>query len=419
MFIIPFIWFSVLTFLLWRKHSGLDISVFISMLYAFSSLLAMVIVLGDMMGAGGILYFNGDEGLDFLPTMVYCAMITLSIIPFHLVYNREIKQITCVSPFFLDSLSLFLILESLLNLYLVADSTLDILSGDLAAVRNSVYAGDATPAQLKAESMNFVFRIFASFNVATLLCLPILFYNLCFRTKPWWWNFSLFFASLSAPIAGIQGVDRTEMIYYALMLLFCILFFLPHMSSRLRRRMFFALLPFFLMGVVYVTAVSQARFEKQDSSATERNIQYGGQGYINFCYFWNNANYDELTVERIFPLYTKYTSNKNSGMSRREERSGQQGFFISVFASFIGDILLDVSPIGMIVWVTCFSFIGLLLIRTSHRTQYDISEVLLLFTMACIPVFGIFYYRFYTFLHSYSVLLALLFYFLSRYRFRL
>ena len=55
MFIIPFIWFSVLTFLLWRKHSGLDISVFISMLYAFSSLLAMVIVLGDMMGAGGIL----------------------------------------------------------------------------------------------------------------------------------------------------------------------------------------------------------------------------------------------------------------------------------------------------------------------------------------------------------------------------
>ena len=213
MFIIPFIWFSVLTFLLWRKHSGLDISVFISMLYAFSSLLAMVIVLGDMMGAGGILYYNGDEGLDFLPTMVYCVMITLSIIPFHLVYNREIKQITCVSPFFLDSLSLFLILESLLNLYLVADSTLDILSGDLAAVRNSVYAGDATPAQLKAESMNFVFRIFASFNVATLLCLPILFYNLCFRSKPWWWNFSLFFASLSAPIAGIQGVDRTEMIY--------------------------------------------------------------------------------------------------------------------------------------------------------------------------------------------------------------
>ena len=83
------------------------------------------------------------------------------------------------------------------------------------------------------------------------------------------------------------------------------------------------------------------------------------------------------------------------------------------------DILLDVSPIGMIVWVTSFAFLGLLLIRTSHRTQYDISEVLLLFTMACIPVFGIFYYRFYTFLHSYSVLLALLFYFLSRYRFRL
>ena len=419
MFIIPFVWFSTLSFLLWRKHGGFDISVYISLLYTFTSFLAMLLVAFDMLGDGGILYFSSDKGLDLVPTLLFCITISLSILPFHLVYTRDIRNISCVSPFMFDAMSLFLILESMLNLYLVADSTLDILSGDLAAIRDSVYAGDATPAMLKAESLGFIFRVFYYFNMATLLCLPILFYNICFRHKPWWWNFLLFFASLSAPIAGIQSVDRTEMIYYALMMVFCILFFWPQMSRRLRRKFLLFLLPFIALGAVYVTVVSQARFEKQDGGAAVRNMQYTGQGYLNFCYFWNYANYDELTVERIFPYYSNSVLKKSSSLTRREERSGQQGFFISVFPTFVGDIMLDISPIGMVLWVTCFAFIGLLLIRQSHRTQYDISEVLLIFTMACIPVFGIFYYRYFSLVYTYYIVLALLYYGISRYRIRL
>lgn len=419
MFIIPFIWFSVLTFLLWRKHGGLDACVYMSMLYTLTSFLAVVLVAGDMLGDGGILYYNGDDGFGVVPTIVYCTMLTISLLPFHLVYTKEIKSITCNSPLTLDAISIFLILESFLNLYLVADSTLDILSGDLSAIRNSVYAGDATPAQLKAETMGFLPRILQYFNTSTLLCLPILVYNLCYRHKPWWWNLLLFFASLSAPILAIQSADRTEIIYYALMLVYCLVFFWPQMPSRLRRKLMFALIPFALLGVVYVTAVSQSRFEDKSGGALARNIQYTGQGYVNFCYFWNNANYDHLAVERIFPLYSKQVLNKVSTDANRKDRSSQQGFFISVFATFIGDIMLDISPIGMMLWVTCFTFFGLLLIRTSHRTQYDVSEVILVFTMACVPIFGIFYYRYHAFFYTLYVAVALFFYFISRYRIRL
>lgn len=419
MYILPFLWFTFLTILLWRKHKGVDISVYMSALYALTSFLAIVIVAGDMLGEGGILFYNEDAEFGLVPTVIYCVFLTMSIVPFHLVYIREVKEITCNAPILLDAVSLFLIVESFVNLYLVADSTLDILSGDLAAIRSSVYAGDETPAQMKAETMGYLFRLLTYFNVSTLLCLPILGFNLCFRQKPWWWNLLLFFASLSLPIAGIQSADRTDFVFWGLMLLYCFVFFWPHSSSRLRRIVILSLSPIVVLGVVYVTAVSQSRFENQNGGAAGRNVQYAGQGYVNFCFFWKYANYDELALERIFPAYSHFVKKVDSNAKRREERSGRQGFFISVFATFIGDLMLDTSPVGMMIWVICFTLFGLLLVRSSHRTLYDVSEVLLLFVMACIPLFGIFYYRFSAFFYSIMLMLALLLYFNSKYRVRL
>ncbi len=419
MFLLPFIWFTLITVLLWRKHQRMDACVYISGLYAMVSLFAVILIAGDLLGDGGILYYNNDAEFGVLPTLLYCTMLTLTIVPFHLVYDKEIKDITCKSPFLLDMLSLFLIGVSVVNLYLVADSTLDILSGNLADVRNSVYSGDATPAQLKAERMGFFMRFYYYFNVSTILCIPILFYNLCFRKKAWWWNLLLFFASLSAPIAGIQGADRTELIYLAEMYLFCLIFFWPHISKTLRRWLFIIGAPIVLLGVVYVAAVSQSRFEDQSEGAAGRNLQYAGQGYINFCYFWDHANYDELAPEREFPMYYHYTKHQDSDMDRRLYRQGQQGFFISVFSTFLGDIMLDISPIGMILWTTCFSLLALLLIRASHRKIFDISEILLIFLMACIPVFGIFYYRFFAFTYTFTIILAILYFIVTRYRIRL
>ena len=44
-----------------------------------------------------------------------------------------------------------------------------------------------------------------------------------------------------------------------------------------------------------------------------------------------------------------------------------------------------------------FTFLNLLLIRYAHREEYDISDVLAIFVTATIPLFGIFYYRYYSF----------------------
>lgn len=419
MFILPALWFTILTALLWRKHQGIDTCVYICGLYAAVNVMAVIIVLTDLMGDGGILFGNDDAEFGVIPTLLYCIMLTVSLLPFHLVYEKDIKTISAVSPFLLDCLSALLLSVALLNFYLVADSTLDILSGDLAAIRNSIYAGEDTPAQLKAETLPYFAKILYYFNHATLLALPILFFNLCFRKCPWWWNILLFFTSLSIPVAGIQAADRTEMIYYAEMLMFTLIFFRKHFTRKIKIGIGIVGLPFVLLGAVYVTAVSQSRFENLNEGTSGRNLQYAGQGYLNFCYFWEYANYEEPAVERVFPMYSHFVKKIDSNSTRRGERAGQQGFFISVFPSFIGDVMLDLTPLGMVVWVICYTLIGLLFIRQSHRKEFDISEVLLFFLMACIPTFGIFYYRFHAFTYTFAIILALVYHLLSKYRVRL
>ena len=152
-----------------------------SSLYAFISLCSAIIEFGDLIGdgEGGLLFDENDVHLALVPTILYCGLLTLSMLPFSLLYRKDIKAIVPKAPLTLYFLSWFLIGISFLNLYLVADSTLDILGGDLAAVREAHYNGILTPAQLKAESMPFILRALYYFNISTLLALPMFFYYMC------------------------------------------------------------------------------------------------------------------------------------------------------------------------------------------------------------------------------------------------
>lgn len=418
MTLIPFIYFTGITIYWWRKHQGLDICVYMSSLYAFISLCSAIIEFGNLIGdgEGGILFDEYDVHLTLVPTLIYCVLLTLSLLPFSLLYRKDIKAIVPKAPLTLYFLSWFLIGISFLNLYLVADSTLDILGGDLAAVREAHYNGIMTPAQLKAESMPFILRALYYFNISTLLALPIFFYYTCFEKRPWWFKALLLFASISAPLAAIQTVDRTEIIYYALMFIYCLVFFWKHLSHKFKRRLSFFGLPFAGLALVYLIAVTQARFSEDEgkSGAGVMALQYAGQQQFNFCYFWDNADFSNIAPEREFPLIWHYAFNIDTDDIRRGDRSGEHGFFISVFATFIGDIMLDISPIGAAIWVLFYFLINFLIIGKAHREELSEGEMIILFTMAVIPIFGIFYYRYFHYLYTFMIILAVFVYIMSK-----
>lgn len=415
MFILPLLFFLLLTGYLWKTHRGLDISVYMSLLYVTTSAMAVWIIMGDMMGEGGILFKNDNAEFNIVPTLLYCVFIGLCIMPFSMIHVREIKNITIRVPWVLDALSFMLIALALLNLYLVADSTMDILSGDLGSIRAEHYAGAETPAQQKAESLPFILRFFYYFTPATILSVPIFFVNICFRHKPWWLNGMLAFASLTAPIAGIQSADRTEFMYLSQMILFTLILFYHLLTRRTKIALALMGIPIAIAGVVYVTAVSMSRFEDRSGiSSTDRTIQYAGQGYINFCFFYENANTDYVSAEREFPLYHHYIKHKDSNAERRTKRMIQQGFFMSVFATFLGDMILDIGRLGMMVWAIFYFLAAMLAIKAPHRTEMDVSELLVIYLLAIVPIFGIFYYRFFAFPNTFTFGLVLAIYAFTR-----
>jgi oligosaccharide repeat unit polymerase len=414
MALVPFAYFTFLTFYWWKKHKGVDICVYMSGLYAISAFCAILIVQLRLLEHGGVLFDEMDLELNVVPTALFILLLTLSILPFSLIHAEDIKTIKNHSPFILDFFCWMLIALSLLNFYLVADSTLDILGGDLEAIRQAHYEGILTPAQIKAESMPFFFRLFYYLNNATLLALPLSFYFVCVqKDKHWWFNALLFFASLSVPIAGIQAADRTEIMFYILMFIYCVLFFRKTITRKMKRWALILGTPFFLAVLVYIVAVSQARFEENEGGASASAVEYAGQGYLNFCFFWEKQNTDDIATEREFPLINHVLFKIDSNSDRRSDRSGKQGFFISVFPTFVGDILLDLGFLGVSIWVIYFFLLGMLLIKSAHRTEFHIGEILAIFVLAAIPIFGVFYYRYFAFTYSLMIILTFIIYFLS------
>ncbi|MBQ8701381.1 MAG: oligosaccharide repeat unit polymerase [Prevotella sp.] len=400
---VPFVYFTLLTLYWWKKHQGLDVCVYMSSMYAFTSLLCVINVNQDMLDEGGILFDRYDLELSIIPTVLYCGFLTLGMLPFSMVYKKDIQNIATPNPKIIALVSWFLIAISLLNFYLVADSTLEILSGDLSTIRANHYNGIESPAMVKAESMPFIIRFLYYFNISTLLSLPLFFYYLCFDKKPWWFYTLMLFASLSMPLAGIQSADRTEMVFYAIMFISCIIFFHRFMSKKAKRIMKLSMIPVGVGMVVYLTAVTVSRFASSETGATGNIVQYAGQNYLNFCFFWEKGRFEYVTAERELPLTYHYAFHIDNDDYRRSERSGKQGFFMSVFASYIGDIMLDLSPIGMIIWCIIYFLVSLSVIKRPHREKMSVGEYVTFFALSVIPLFGIFYYRYMSYTYTFML----------------
>ncbi|MBO4593864.1 MAG: hypothetical protein J5678_06750 [Bacteroidaceae bacterium] len=421
MFLLPFIYFSFLAYYFYRKQEGVTIAVYMSALYAVTALCAVFTILGGYLGEdGGILYENYNAEFGLLPTIFYCGIITAVIWPFTRFNNTRVKTAELVNPKIFDIFGVFLIFLALLNLYLVADSTLDILNGNFNELRQSVYEGEESPAQIKAQSLPFVSYIYL-LNIITVFALPLAFYNIAHHRCAWWFNGLLLFASLSQPIAGIQTADRTEVAFFVIMLAFTLILFWRQITLKIKLILAVAAAPFLVAMTIYVSAVSVDRFEDKYAGPAAAAMQYVGQGYINFCYIWDNAKSDYIATEREFPLYNRIFTGIVSDGERRNQRSAEQGFFISVFPTFIGDILLDLTLPGMIIWVLAFIAICYRFIpdTSDPDTTIHAADYLMVYLLGIIPTFGIFYYRFYNFKNTLMIICVIIVIYLSKHTFSL
>jgi len=416
MYILPFIYFLSLTAYLWRRHRTFDVSVYMCSLYTLTSFCAIILVQANMLDGGGILFYGWEPDLGVVPTFLYCFLLTITILPFSFIRTEKITRITNSHPLIIYGFVAILFFQALLNLYLVVDSTMDILNGDLRAVRESHYGGDMSLADIKLESLPGVLRYFNYMNPSTILALPLFFYYSCMEKRSLWLTVPLLFISLSGPVKAIQSVDRAELIFYGQMFLYCIVFFRNMLTASLKRLLLIGGIPFVGLSLVYLTAVSTERFEDREEGTSGSILQYAGQSYLNFCYFYDNADPNLIYPQREFPVISHIFFHSDYG-ELKEERSAKEGFFIGVFATHVGSWLIDIGLVGCTVYATLFGLICTLLIKYYNRKEYEITEVLFLFIFATTPIFGIFYYRFHGIAIGLQYVFVGMLYILSRYRF--
>lgn len=416
MYFVPFIYFAFLTAYLWIKDKCFGIAVYMSLLYTITSLCGVIIVSGNMLEGSGVLINGWEPDFGIIPTVLYCGLLSLTIFPFHFIKPKNLTNITNQHPYILLGLCIILLAQALLNLYIIADSTMDILNGDLSDARQAHYEGETSLADIKAMTLPGIVQYFNYLNFSTILAIPLFFYYTCVEKKTLWLTSILLFISLSGPLKSIQSADRAELIIYGEMFLFCLVFFQNMLTKVVKRLMYFVGIPFVAIAVTYLTAVSMARFDETDEGASGTTLQYAGQSYINFCYFYDNADPDLIYPEREIPIIS-HTLLKSDYVESKDVRTAKEGFFIGVFATHVGAWMLDIGIMGAIIWSCLFSLLCLIIIRYFNRKTFDVSEVLLLFVLATIPIFGIFYYRFYSFQIALQYVLAGILYILSWYEF--
>lgn len=411
----PFIFFSTLTLYYWKKKGYIDVSVFLFAEYAFTAFLSILCVTMNLLGEGGIHFTKETLQLNIVPTLLYCILISLIIRQFT---KLDIKRYNIISIsnqklFYLFTYFLFAI--ALLNIYVVIDNVITVLiGGNFAEVRANHYKGNTDMSQL--ESLPKIIGYFYYFNRSTLLALPCFFYSICFLQKHWIYNLALFITTLSIPLAGIQNADRTEFIFFAQTLILSLLLFRPYIHKKQKKILKRLIIPLGIFFMLYLAAVTIARFGEKAAGANGSILQYAGQSYLNFCYYYEFANDEHIYTNRMFPLLNHIISDTSYLNDIKDTQSHQQGFFVGVFPSFLGDFLLDTGILGMSLWIIGFILITNLSFRFTQRNTISFGNILWFYVLATIPMFGIFYYPYLEFMQGIFLVLTIFVSILFHYR---
>lgn len=430
MVFIPFLYFLILTLFFVMRQKRFDICSYMSGLFALVSLFSILVVKCGFMGEAGVLYSSENMHFGFLPTLLYCLLATLVIIPFSQIDNLNNNEIKVGSEKMFLVFTIFLLLLAALNFYLASDTIIGIFKNGtwlsdtkytkngypsysgFWATRTAHYNGLKSLSDMRLERMPMVFQYIYYLHNCTILLVPCLFYSLCCTKNKWWFNALLLLGSISVPFLSVQRADRTEIVNYVMMFVFCVVFFWRILKKKQWTFIGIALLPIIVAATIYMVGVTKARFHTDNNGELKGFVQYSGQSYLNFCYIYDNAQRDTIYYERVFPMTGHFLFDNNYDLQAIEKRNKMHGFKTDVFTSFAGTILLDFGAIPLILWTLAFAGLCMLL-YCNKKLEISFWKLLIIFALAEVPVFGIFYYRYYYYDLAMVFWVALAFYLFS------
>ena len=139
MIAVPFVYFSILAIIRYMRHKTIDIASFICLMYGAAGLGAIMI---DRLGLSAY----GNYQVSFFACLAYCGLLTLCLLPFLAYSNLKIKVIR---PFknekLLKNVAWVAFGWFLFTAIMSSGEFYNVITGDMAALRQALYRGDADP----------------------------------------------------------------------------------------------------------------------------------------------------------------------------------------------------------------------------------------------------------------------------------
>ncbi len=416
MIVVPFIYFTLLALFMWYKHKAFDIAVCLASVYAVSGFFSILIDVFNLWGGGGCC----DEiSIGFIPVFSYCILITITILPFYNFRSASIQNIELTNIRLFKIVSYFFILIFVSTVLFTFSTIIEMFQDeDFLAVRSLHYEGYNIIEDLSSKSLTMYFLNFFPyfFGFLSYVALLFYFYSIAYMNNKRWFNILLFLSSFSRVIYSMLTLDRTQIVYW--ILLFVILYSLFH--KQINKKVLLAPIVIILsLILVYFLLITIARFGEKDSGALGGIIQYAGQPFLNFTYFFDHLIDHKPYFFRLFPLYNRYLGDNLTLDEYRDMVTASQGFYVSVFSTFLGDIMIDIGHVGMIIYVILFYVLCRILLHRKSLETIHFSQLLLLLMLICNPLHGVFYYRYFNPMEGFYIVESVILYFLLRYTFTL
>jgi len=383
MIFIPFVYFSFLLLYIIRSKKRFEISALITSAYLATSFFAIIIDYMQLYGAAGCVKAN----IEFIPTFLYCALVTLTIIPFTKLppiqlYNwvpiRNMRLVNKVIYF-------YWIIFVLTIFFFGKEMVSRLQDPDIAALRLVHASGED---DLGFSNYTGVIRIIARLTFilgsSAMFLQVFYFYSLAFLKRSSLFNIGLLILSTIPVVISFLSFDRSKLIYWFMSFIALAVFFWPILQQKRKKQMKFTFVFFFSIFVVYLSVITIARYGTQDIGAGNSLIVYAGQSFNNFCLFYEKLDFNGFNFERVTPLLNSIAKI----LYDYSDPIRNYPIDTNVFASFGGMLMREIGVGGTIIYCVGYSILVTLIFKKIPK--YNITKIFLVLIFIYIPYLGIF-----------------------------
>ena len=299
-----------------RKGTWLTPSSFLLLIYTLSIFMSII----DIPLNGDVLV---TQEKYWLPSIEMWVMLLAFLYPFQRFNESKVEDILVPGRQFLDVFSGVIIVLSLYSILWYFPTVMNLLRGDLGALRNALYAGEE---YVETGIFNTIASTSASLYVFSLL---LFFIYLCIGGSKWR-LILLFISSMSEPIHVLSFVGRDGIVFWIFAVTFLFLVFKPYIQTKkIDKIKKYGILVGTVLLIPFVM-ISVGRFGDQEGGTFNAIVNYLGQPYVYGTLYFGIDN-PPVDVGHSFPLFYEFTGMKLPESTGKWEEGGTVSWVFGTF----------------------------------------------------------------------------------------